>query len=535
MRSFIVFKLSGSVSPRLLPKQPAMKRSSPIHPSPHRPPRKAKTRANSRLIQHFLNFPNTYTNQLESSSPESSQSQSLNSPLTSATTSSTSLPQDPSPSPSPSPNLSILSSSSSPSSSPPPPSPSTPSSSSSSSSPVSSYQYENSPVFSEEKTLPLAAEYSNDINPYNYLLDFYENANHTITFLTNVSQHFHSVVKSRYKLQDTFTFGNSTAILNHYYLSYDLPTWYPPMKERKTEMIQLPAYAQAIGYESKQVMPTTKTTITRINAATPNLMPELYLGETATKEQADKDADQTTPKELPLDDSDDDEDEENSASTFNETKFIQRKALFMQPWYINDSITSTTVINGIKIECTEISGFHVPQPNPLLPPHKENSEFLNSAVQAAKIVPPFNITPTNPYAKKTPPTVHPRQTIRHVLGEPTKHRLPYFSANVLAHHSSTRLLNGFTPSERLNLATEHSDTYTADNMDVNAKIPSRWKDKHFYAWSSYRFLKDIVTPNDCPMQDRVFFLLNMRTIYGTNVDLVKLPDPIELIPRPNDA
>lgn len=394
--------------------------------------------------------------------------------------------------------------------------------------PVFNYTNNNRPVFEEIPTCPFVSQLDNNINPYIYLLDFKENKARTLTILGEISSKIGIYTKCNRTLYDMIGLGNTTSIINHFYMHAQLPTWHPPCKESCDDKIDASQYARAIGFQQEQKKPTGKTTINRIDSTSSSLIRTLYLGEVrepSASRDKDKDADTTSVAEEEFEESD-------AIEEFDAYESLESTALFYQPWFQSDQTIGTSAIVGLKIETDRISGFHVPQPNVHASLSGENSSFLNSAVQAKNIVVPFFITCNTPYSHFPAGQQRRTQIARHVLGNPAIHRLPYFADSVRPHGNS--YLPGFNVVANINSRLTSSSVLAQENLVTGKPTDSGWTVKAIYAWSSYRYFHDQGHINN-DRADKVYFLLNQRTNYGTNVNLVRIADPLKLIPRPNDA
>lgn len=186
------------------------------------------------------------------------------------------------------------------------------------------------------------------------------------------------------------------------------------------------------------------------------------------------------------------------------------------------------IISGKLIEISELDSVAVPHPNPNNSIDRENRYFLESALPLS-VIKPIQIAGDQPFCiirrRQSNPMI---PTVRFDLLDRSIDRIPLFGPHIGAH--IPEILPGYTITQHLpdvEFAC-NSISYTIPEESTPVAI-SEYLHK-IPAWSSYRYLntQQFDTNN---LRDKKYMLLNLRTMFGTNVTLIETQHPSQCIPQ----
>lgn len=379
--------------------------------------------------------------------------------------------------------------------------------------PVTQRSNTTRPTFSTLDVFPHEETNLQNVNPYIYLLGADSNNVRTTTsFLQNMSVLIHTQLKCSKQLGSIFDLPTGISLSIHYYADMAFPTWYPPTTETKSDRCSITAYAKQLGFMVSKNDPKTQKVLRYPPSTQEKVIEEHIYLVNANKKDDLKDPDKYV--------------------LFNSDIHVEPDVIYFDPWDYTASNCTMNALNGIHIETNHISSFGVPQPQPMDALTNTNSVFLSSAVPMKYFVPALNIDATTPFTYwQRPPSRMRSQAVSKTLGNMGINRLPVFNQTMSEGPDALVATTGFIPQEGIPRFERGFNrlAFIHGSFD-HGETPSNWPRKHFYAWSSYRYINTSLASSK-ENTSRFNFLLNFRTIYGTNVTMAKSKNPFLLIPK----
>lgn len=198
--------------------------------------------------------------------------------------------------------------------------------------------------------------------------------------------------------------------------------------------------------------------------------------------------------------------------------------LYFQPYDVSPSSLGLTIAAGLKIELAEIDGFMVPTEHPESSLDDNNSQYLQSAVRANKILALLSdeaagTTPVQVLARRD--LDRTQQGVMHAIISMAKSVFPQFDNDAI-------LATSVNPDDNSQTTEPHHyHGNAAYNVKAGINGVYSMKNTKLWAWSSYR----VVHKKKNPLPDDISFILSLRPIYGTNVTLSRSKHPTLLIPH----
>ena len=195
---------------------------------------------------------------------------------------------------------------------------------------------------------------------------------------------------------------------------------------------------------------------------------------------------------------------------------------------------------GKIIESFELDGATVEMPNADKSLGMQNCMFADSAISYRYVKPGSSFLPTNdailPPLNRAPANSRPRLPASTLLHDRTKVMLPQFNTQV--HEDRPFLtLPGLTKKAVVNViryAQSFIGFRTVDNVskaDKDDEVPEM-DENQLLLWSPYSYTP--VETDDYPAPNfsvsKHYFLTNLRTFFGTDVNLVQVKHPYEYLP-----
>jgi len=364
-------------------------------------------------------------------------------------------------------------------------------------------------VFSQAPLETFSSQ-STNYNPYNMLLAASpDNLPELQALFESVALAFDGILPLSGTLATNLDSQSGLEILRHAYSDYDLPTWscaaikqtaptdtstYDtiPSTQRATNLnfLTAPTYVKSVD----------------VPAAHAPLSTILYL--------VDGNKAQNNPVHFPL---------IRDFVLFNAKDQYPRLLVF-DAYDPNPSSAHTPAISGLIIETYEVDASIVTHPDPRSTLDDTNSQVLQSAVSLASIKTAIRFGTTN--------------DVTHVLPRARTDAIAQKASTILYDASENWLgktdtenaqaipttLPYFIVNDHLSWFEYMSNKFgqlirTIDNKSLPSVKPKT--DLHpIVAWSPYRYRSNAHTRE--PME-RIYMLLNFRTIYGTNVTLIETP------------
>lgn len=360
------------------------------------------------------------------------------------------------------------------------------------------------PVFTEFPFIPV--QLNNTLphtNPYFYLIPTSNSSQPmAMTFLNSARSFISQTFVKCIDLYELFNNESGTAIMNHFYCSPRVPTFYcMRVKVTPTATPQtLANFAAKIQYKCRSscsVKPKHKVTEPHDDV---DYQRSLYLCAKHPK-NADPDALHAISAEFRS----------------------PQPVLLYSPWNTGVSSLYYPLTSGLCIESYEIDGFHIPFPHNTTSINHENSYFKESMIP---------MTSTTNYTfydgnsilstRMRTQTNHHEHKISMSYFDMSQHRLPVYPPQVGITNLQD-LLPGFTPIHGVlepayasnKIAYSGNINWTKHTCDRNIPDP-------FQAWSSYRWI-DPQYANIHEHCRRKFFIMNFRTTHGTLNPIVAAP------------
>jgi len=341
-------------------------------------------------------------------------------------------------------------------------------------------------------------------NPYELNLNAdSNNASNTMMFLESMSDLVKSDLSASYQLGGIFSVVSGINIVTHAYSDYSLPTWHR-LPLGKHDVSKTPKdFAASISFMNGDMkdnktslpFPTDVSTIHEL----------LYLV-----------------KNKPYDSTED----PDKIVTFNSRYHIHNQWRLFDPFDYLPSKFAFPIICGLLIETLSIDGFSVPHPNLRSSLREENSQVLQSAVRLDDIRYASQNT-AHPVVQRTV-TRDDKQKASISLFDLARNRLPTF-ASTIADAAAPTTMFGFSVSGNIFRSGRMSSKAGYRVNGNGSTLPAHT----LTAWSSYRY----ISPNtkrvdrDTALDEKkVYFLLDFRTVFGTDVTLAQTEHGSKLIP-----
>jgi len=213
----------------------------------------------------------------------------------------------------------------------------------------------------------------------------------------------------------------------------------------------------------------------------------------------------------------------NPRVTFDPSTHVTPYVLYFQPYDVNASSLSLTILAGLKIELAEIDGFTVPVEHPESSLDDNNSQYLQSAVRLSQIK---AINASSAYTNENLRVLARRrldrtnQAIAAAFRSMARNVFPVLANKNIS--ESTTTMVGMKKEDNHDQAST-SFTFTAGENG----LPDIHSDFKIYAWSSYRVVHKYKKPD----AGDVSMVLSFRPIYGQNVTLSRSKNPALIVPH----
>lgn len=180
------------------------------------------------------------------------------------------------------------------------------------------------------------------------------------------------------------------------------------------------------------------------------------------------------------------------------------------------------IISGKLIETSELDSVAVPHPNPNNTVDRENSYFLESAIPISRITPimldvnaALNIVSRDTHDPMIP-------TVRCDLLDRSVDRIPLFGPDIVA--NIPEVLPGYKLTTNLSHTQFGCNSICYTLPEPSTTLTALDFPREIHAWSSYRYL-NTNQHHMADLRDMKYMLLNLRTMFGTNVTLIETPHP----------
>lgn len=199
------------------------------------------------------------------------------------------------------------------------------------------------------------------------------------------------------------------------------------------------------------------------------------------------------------------------------------------------------LLAGKIIESFEIDGTTIEMPNTFKSLGMQNCMFADSAIPYKYVLPGSYYHPRTtgtvlPPLNRAPPNSKPRLPASTLLHDRLKIMLPRFNV-AIAEQNIGNTLPGMTPIAPVNVLRYIQSFLGFRTVDASSNaatldaVPSMPTDR-LMVWSPYTYTP--YEPDDYPIPDlgasRHYYLTNLRTIFGTDYNLVQTKHPYEALP-----
>jgi hypothetical protein len=226
--------------------------------------------------------------------------------------------------------------------------------------------------------------------------------------------------------------------------------------------------------------------------------------------------------------------------TFSETLHLFPKVYVFSPSGSTIDAWDATAF-GMVIETADIDGTIVPHPNTALSLGIENTWFADSSipVRCAYNATNFNTEDTTHRAHAMKRTISPRQTrfpAATLLVDRTSILLPRYRASGVSVPFVSELFPGLTQSNGWNwtqwslrfLGFRTSDA--RDHTPASDQIPGMSRDLLVYSPYTYTGYEGDDDFSSDFSSSKIYFITNLRTLFGTDVPLIELSNGLESMP-----
>jgi hypothetical protein len=386
---------------------------------------------------------------------------------------------------------------------------------------------------------------SNSYNPYIMMFALsMRNASELKTTLSSIAATFKGIIECPGDLASLYKNLSGTSILNHSYSDFALPTFhythqvyndavktkYTPLEStefaKRINFLQVPdqlAYANIPGNRSSYEYPENDPSNKKIK----NFDPTKYL---LQDEPFPTDSDNLLP--LPSVFKDYDEDES-----------LYPRLRYFNPFEESATDAWLSSVSGLIIESEDLAASTVPHPEDLSHLGAQNSLFAQSAIAYRDVVPGTKFildTQTITYART-------REELR-ADAQPAASLLSYhtniyvtFATKLYTHTGFPALNQGLKYLGNVTFPEYYRNFYGLQIHDNNNKVtsddhvPSRTTCHKTLVFSPYAYLSRSYDPmwtpstNEANMK-QIYFLTNLRTIFGTDVTLQEIAHPFDAMP-----
>lgn len=359
--------------------------------------------------------------------------------------------------------------------------------------------------------MPTAAN-QDEINPYIFALSASaDNVTMMTTLINNMSLAIEQTLNGTQPLASyTKIQANQTSILNHYYTTPGTPTWHnlrlqPPAKVDNYFPDAISSISRAVTQLKFLQVPDVAKNVNVIPLdCSDRIPPWLYLGPCTD----------TTPEQAA------------AFRTVNPIIFDpdihQRpRARHMCPFAPSPEEIRTNLVLGKTIESFEIDGFSIRQPDPDNTIEVENGSFLESAIPFTNCH-PGTYTRDNAFVAQRREHTDLQIPVQIDMIRLDINRLPIIGGHIYGPPDG-QLITGFDNDIVIEHARYASSNPSYNIIDSDATSPVGTTNmKPFYAWSCYRYYNRNQHRN-VPQLNRTYMLMNLRTLFGTNVLLSETP------------
>jgi hypothetical protein len=342
-------------------------------------------------------------------------------------------------------------------------------------------------------------------NPYTFLLNADEyNISSSLSFIDSLSDLVRSDLNATSQLGGIFTLISGINIVTHAYSDYSLPTWHHKALGSHDTVKSAADFAKVLQFMSANLVdkktpilfPTDPSTITQ----------PLYLVDNKARNIS------SDPDNLVL---------------FNTRMHVRNPWRLFDPYDYLPSKFAYPIVCGLLIETFEIDGFGIPHPNPRSSLREDNSQFLQSALRLDKIrIATSSIA--HPVVRRTV-TRDDKQKVHISLYDMARNRLGIPSLTVSDAFVPTNP-PGFNIVHNIRGLFRMFNTLGYRTGSPTNTVPS---DKDITAWSCYRYIDPsaplVAVQNEIDFK-RIYFILNFRTMFGTDVTLAQTEHGASLIP-----
>lgn len=360
-----------------------------------------------------------------------------------------------------------------------------------------------------EFDVPIQPETLENINPYIYLLGNEQTMiPRMMDFRNLLRTHIYQMFDKSIPLFMTFSVESGSQIMNHIYCQPTLPTYHSlsfTYDRKKTPTIStLDTYANKLNYKCTWRCIQESDVTIKVPPVN-RIIPALYLGQDSNTKPLDPD----------------------SYISYTDESDPAPWIIYL-PYSTGKASTYYPVTSGITIESFEIDGFGVPFPTDETSIHDENSHFLNSAIPIKSVINRSHINGIHVHPIRYRAQEHKHQTkVSLSIGDMSKHYLPYFPTDVRS-SGSANPLPAFTVEDGITNPSQATTKIAINGSNItDAATTDAIHTLKFYAWSSYRWIdrRAALLPT---WKYRTYFLMNMRTIYGTLPETMMM-DPLPVI------
>jgi hypothetical protein len=372
-------------------------------------------------------------------------------------------------------------------------------------------------------------------SPYEFMFSLTKNNIPELrVLLESVAANFKGVISCKSDLAAHYSNLSGTTIFNHGYSTFALPTFHHQTNATPTTSRMKPIapsdfaaalnFLQTLTVTASSAAALKRPTCTKSSSDNVDYTHSLLL---ISDTDFPSDQDDIIPALSDVHQYDDDYDLYPTVSVFN-------------PFEDSSVDAYLTTLSGKVIESFELAASVVLHPNTDNQIGIENSTFLTSAVQLK-----FSIRATSFSGRSSlsildrPRIEQQRPAAVSLFYDPSRLLLPYFTPTI-----SLPLISGlpfgFTP---LNSVSWSSKVQSFLGFKVNASLsglpssekeqePAHTPEHHTIVWSPYTYVSPSLedTDNTKTLESRVYFITNLRTIFGHDVTMTEVNGALDAMP-----
>jgi hypothetical protein len=382
-------------------------------------------------------------------------------------------------------------------------------------------------------------------NPYLMMFSLTSrNASELKTTLSSIAATFKGIIKCPGDLASLYSQLSGTSILNHSYSDFALPTFHythqsfnDAVKSKYTPL-ESEEFAKKINFlQTPDLIAMSTDSATRTSVEYPtndpsdkkikNFDPDLYIIE-----------DKAFPEKTYLLDP-----TPSDFKEYDEDDSLYPHLLYFNPYEESSTDAWLSSVSGLTIESEDLAASTVPHPEDVSHLGAQNSLFLQSAIAYHDVLPGSNFTVNNnriSYARKREEIRADSQPAASLLRLHTQIMVPHVT-KTFVHTGYPMITQGLTTLAHINMPEFFRNFYglsihdNSNHAHDDKFSPANTESHRSLVFSPYSYISRSYDPEwtNSSMQEnekKIYFLTNIRTIFGTDVTLQEIMHPFDAMP-----